>query len=222
MILNQWTDTAWSLMTVRNLTLYNYQLKYAKHIEPVFGASEISEISKRDIQLWILNNTPTVGRAALPVLSSIMRTAVEYEIIDRNPCAGVKKKPHSTPNRDFLTMEQLEEYTMPLKRSYRLSALFLASHGLRMSEALAIGSKDASRASETGLLLIDKTIHGPLTKSGKPRSVPYLGGWHPIPRSRPFMQCLPVTMHSLANDLCSLACRKRRAYQRDSETSRTR
>ena len=72
---------------------------------------------------------------------------------------------------------------------------------MRYGEALALTAADISKAQETGWLTINKSIHG-VTKSAKPRKVPYLGYGTVFPASRQFAECMKVhgehfTIHSL-------------------------
>ena len=195
MRLNDWADMAWDMLAVSDLTLYNYKLKYHKHIAPVFGDQDIETVTRKEVQLWVLSLSPSVGKACLPVLSSLMSQACDYEMIPANPCLGVKKKKHTSPRRDFSPLEELENIT-PTK--YLPPILFVAKHGLRASEAYAVTHADIARAEETGLLVIDKTIYGSSTKSGHARSVPYMGNFATLPKSRQFRTCLkPYTFHSL-------------------------
>jgi len=191
MTLDDWAETAWTLLSVRDITLHNYKLKYSKHIKPVFGNNELTSISKKDVQLWILSIPPVTGIAVLPVLSSLFREAVNYELLSVNPCLGVRKKPHTTPRRDFMALDQVYEVTP----RYRQAALFLALHGLRISEAWALTPDDISN----GYVHITRTIHSDTTKSGRYRRVPFIDvGTIKVPRSRGFRLSLrPYTIHSL-------------------------
>lgn len=195
MRLADWAPMAWDMLAVGDLTLYNYQLKFNKHIAPVMGDRDIASITRKEVQLWVLSLSPSVGKACLPVLSSLMNQACIYEMIPANPCLGVKKKKHTSPRRDFSSLEDLEMIT---PQRYLPPILFVAKHGLRASEAYALTAVDIERAEETGLLTINKTIYGQSTKSGHARSVPYMDNYARLPISRQFRTCLhPYTFHSL-------------------------
>ena len=195
MTLDEWASSAWNLLGIRPLSLQNYQWKYKKHISPVFGKVLLQDITRKDVQLWVLQLSPSVGRAVLPVLSSLLREAVNYELIDSNVCMGIKKKPHTAPRRDFPLMEQLPEIT---PERYLPAILFVAKHGLRASEAYGLTARDIADAEATGVLTVNKTSYGQATKSGKTRSVPYVQEYVRIPKSRQFRECIqPYVFHSL-------------------------
>ena len=105
MILAEWAEKAWGLMVLREQTLKNYRYKFDKHLYAHFGHQEIGAVTRKDVQLWVLNQPPTIGRACLPVLSSVFRVAEDYDLVPANPCLGVKKKPHVVPERSHGTCE---------------------------------------------------------------------------------------------------------------------
>lgn len=168
MTLDEWAEACWPLLAIRPKTLHGYRLAYAKHIQPVFGGMDIDSITKRRVQAWVLGQSPTLGKANLPILKSLYREAVTYEMAASNPTVGVKRRPHISPRRNFVTWDVLQ--SMEFGR-YTSLIYFLAAHGLRWSEARALEPADI----HDGYVYVTKSAEGLPTKSGRERRVPYLG-----------------------------------------------
>lgn len=197
MLLREWADASWSLLVVRPTTLRDYQGKYRKHIDPVLGGREMADITRRDVQTWLLRLSPTVGKATLPILMTLYREANRYDICDNNPTLGVKKKPHIPKRRDFLTVEDIDALDFGPKHTDLFR--FLARHGMRWSEVMSLRPEDI----HGGYVFITRSADGP-TKSAKSRQVPYLGYFRPdFPRNytwarKKFMsRTNNLTIHSL-------------------------
>lgn len=194
--LDEWAEACWPLLAVRPKTLHGYRLAYAKHIRPVLGHLDMDRITKRHVQAWVLAQSPPLGKANLPILKTLFREAVAYEMAAGNPTVGVKKRPHISPRRDFITWDVLQ--TIEFGR-YTPLVYFLASHGLRWSEARALQPADI----HDGYVYITKSAEGLPTKSGRERRVPYLGFFAPDwPRSYKWCRLTlqdraGVTIHSL-------------------------
>ena len=44
MLVNEWVDSFWSVLSVRPKTLHDYKRLYRRHLEPVIGAYEIDAV----------------------------------------------------------------------------------------------------------------------------------------------------------------------------------
>ena len=194
MILNEWSEVCWSLLTVRTRTLKDYKYKYAKHIAPVFGEQELESVTRKQVQGWILSLEPTVGKACLPILKTLYREALNYEVCESNPTLGIRRKPHNAPDRTFLLWDDLNS------RDYgRYGDLFrfMALHGLRWGEVQALTQADI----RDGLVYVNKSMYGP-TKNAQSRVVPYMGFYGDFPKSYKWARIAlrdsaGVTIHSL-------------------------
>ncbi len=174
MTLDEWAEDCWSLLAVRKRTLADYKGKYRRHIRPTFGSKDVTAITRREIQTWMLGLSPTIGRAVLPILKSLYREALAYDICDRNPTVGIKKKPHIKARREFLTMNELEQIDFG---DHTDMFLFLAKHGLRWSEMFNLTATDFVNKSGKTYIRVVRSVDGDVTKGKKERLVPYLGHW---------------------------------------------
>lgn len=137
-----------------------------RHIVPLLGKKRISELTKRDIQKFMLDiangktakdeKTKPRGRArvtggpgtanrSVAVLSSLINFAVDLGIRDDNPAIGVKKYKLKTHDR-YLTNEELERLGEALSKAeaenispFAIAAIrFLILSGCRSGEALSL------------------------------------------------------------------------------------
>lgn len=200
--LDAWAEVCWPLLNIRPVTLREYRARYRRAIQPAFGDRDMEQISRREVQAWVLRLTPTIGAQALPVLKTLYREALTYAMCEANPTIGVRKRPHATPKRDFMPWADLRH--LDFGQTYNDLFRFLARHGLRWSEAMQLTADDV----QDGFVHVRRSRDGLPPKGGKIRRVPYMGYWSDFPRSyawarRRFADVTteaigkPLTIHSL-------------------------
>lgn len=135
-----------------------------RHIVPLLGKKRISELSKRDVQKFMLDvakgktakdiKTKPRGRAritggkgtanrSVAVLSSLFNFAIDLGLLETNPAIGIKKYKLKTHDR-YLTAQELDRLGQALKQAevenisfYAIAAIrFLILSGCRSGEAL--------------------------------------------------------------------------------------
>jgi integrase len=154
---------------LRPSTVSAYRHELSNHLLPFFGGYKLSEITPRVVDTYKaakLRESEIGGRIGaeyinkqLTRLSQIMETAVEYELVERNPAAGKRRKLRTyRPERAFLDRADhialLLEAAQELDRKARgrdprnRHALLatLAFSGLRISEALALRWREVDLA----------------------------------------------------------------------------
>lgn len=96
-------------------------LLWNKHIAPAFGDLRISELTLSRIRTWhrSFESSPYAGNRSLSVLSRILTTAEEDEVIrpGSNPCRLVKRHQERTRSR-YATAEELRQLIPILQREY--------------------------------------------------------------------------------------------------------
>ncbi|MHC5700970.1 tyrosine-type recombinase/integrase [Streptomyces tirandamycinicus] len=117
------------------------------HILPTFASVVLSEITTPQIRRWragLLESgvgEPTVVKA-YQVLRAIMNTAVDDELIQRNPCrikgAGAAK----TAERPFLDVSEVFRLADAVPARFRVLILLAAFTGLRFGELAALQRHD--------------------------------------------------------------------------------
>lgn len=145
--------------------------RYHNHLKAKFSKSRLVAITKRDIEQHhadIANKqSPATANRHLALLSAIMRKALEWNVIDVNPCQGVKQFKENNSRQAFLNMEQIGRYVLALEadeNKVAAGALKLALlTGARRGEVLS--AKHADVHLDQGVWLL------PMTKNGRSRNV---------------------------------------------------
>ncbi|WP_329421435.1 site-specific integrase [Streptomyces sp. NBC_01693] len=117
------------------------------HVLPTFANVVLSEITTPQIRRWragLLESgvgEPTVAKA-YQILRAIMNTAVDDEVIQRNPCrikgAGATK----TAERPFLEVTEVFQLADAVPARFRVFILLAAFTGLRFGELAALQRHD--------------------------------------------------------------------------------
>ena len=135
-----------------------YEGIFEDYLKTAFGQCSLGEITPLAVQRYFSNsiNFPYLQHESIDkirdVLSSIMRSAVEYGLIDRNPVENVripraktgkkKKKPHVTP-------EQFAQIIDGIQEPYATMLYVSVWTGLRVSELAGLRWEDVHEDSLT-------------------------------------------------------------------------
>jgi integrase len=182
------------VLALRKKTKSDYLSALNCHVFPKFGSKELLSITKGDIQEIVRDLDPPIAAKTLAVLKSLFREAVDYGYLEISPALGVKTKPLQTVPRKFLKWEEVKTGRFG---KYDSHIKFLAAHGLRWSEALALTPSDFV----DGRVLVTKSIHGESKSKSSVRVVPQLTEFVNFPRSpktlRNVLDPYGVCIHSL-------------------------
>jgi integrase len=154
---------------LRPSTVSAYQHELSNHLLPFFGACKLTEITPRLVDAYKaakLRESEIGGQIGaeyinkqLTRLSQILETAVEYQLVERNPASGKRRKLRTRrPERPFLDradhidlllqaareLDRKARGSDPRNRHALLSTLVFA--GLRISEALVLRWGDVDLA----------------------------------------------------------------------------
>ncbi|TFD85014.1 site-specific integrase [Cryobacterium lactosi] len=151
------------------------------HVEPMWGARRVGEISHSDVKNWVTKLTPgrsaTVVIRAYGVLAAILDVAVMDRRLTTNPARGVKLPRKSKKQRNYLTAAQVELLAAQAGPNTTL-VYFMAYTGLRWGEVTGIRLRalDALRRrvfiAENAVAVGSQIIVG-TPKTHEARSVPY-------------------------------------------------
>jgi integrase len=117
------------------------------HIKPAFGAGTVADITTSKVRAWRTRllagglGEPTVVKA-YQLLRAILNTAVEDELIRRNPCRIKRADQYDVPERPVLTVEQVYALADAIRPRYRLLVLLAAFTTLRFGELAALRRRD--------------------------------------------------------------------------------
>lgn len=176
MLVNQWADNYWAISTVAAKTLFDYKGIYRREIQPVIGGMDLNEVTLLDIQKMVISQKPYSARLSLMLVKTLYREARVFGITEKNPTIGVKLPKRPEPKRTFLTWDQVNSLDWG---KYNDQVRFLALHGLRWSEAVALTEEDIV----DGYVVINKSIYGNTKSASSNRKVPYIGYFQPLPKT---------------------------------------
>ena len=193
MLVDEWIETVWTVLNVREKTLKDYKHLYKSHLKPVIGLLEIDSVSSKDLQVKLLSLPPQTARHTLMLAKTIWREAENYGVATHNPLTKLRTAPIQITPKKFLTWEEVDVLDWG---KYNNQIRFLALHGLRWSEAAALTFGDI----KDGSVLVNRSVYGACKSKSSVRRVPYLGYFEQFPKSyKPLQKCANlhgVTVHS--------------------------
>jgi integrase len=136
-----------SRVDLKPKTQVSYASLLRTQILPAFGTRAISRIRPIDVQEWIarMQNaglSPSRIRQAANLLGSILKTAVNEDMLTRNPCAAARLPRMRQREMAFFTAEQVESIAAATNAPYDTLIHVLAYTGLRFGEAAALRRND--------------------------------------------------------------------------------
>ena len=181
-------------LPIRQKTFATYHSMLKLHIFPTLAHRDIRTIKRLDIQSAIQGLSPQTSAMSLAVIKTVFREALAQEIIDASPAHGVSGPKIMVKPRDFLTWEEVAAGSFG---KYTVHIRFLALHGLRWSEAVALTLDDI----KDDRVWINKSIHGQTKSKAGIRSVPLVSPFKLFPKSpktlRKVLKPYGVDIHSL-------------------------
>lgn len=182
-------------------TRQNYAGAYRRHLEPSLSRFDIADVTKQHIEQALAGLPPQSAYQALMVCKTIYREAVNSGLLEHAPTDKVRTPRVTASPPKFLTWEQVKSLDFGRHREH---VKFLALHGLRWGEAVALTPDDI----RDGRVHITKSIHGAPKSAAGVRTVPYLGHFQPFsPDRRSLAAALrfhDVTIHSLRHTFAYL------------------
>jgi integrase len=126
---------------------------YRRYIYPALHQYELAEIKREHIQILIKSLPPQTGATTLAVLKTIFREAIDNAYCEHSPAAAVRRPKIQVIPRKFIPLPELVALELP---KFKTQIVFLAMHGLRWGEAVALTESDIY----DGRVHISKSIHG--------------------------------------------------------------
>lgn len=135
-------------------TVADYRRMAARTWLPRLGALPVDAITREAVTAWVAWQRQQTSRRGTPYspksisnaqrfLSSVMASAVEAEIITRNPAKGVPlPSDHARPEMTYLTANELTVLIGALTDYWRPFVAFLTGTGCRFGEATALRGVD--------------------------------------------------------------------------------
>lgn len=193
-LVDEWITKLWPLLNVTKKTRYDYQRLYIKYLKPVIGHKDLDDDIRQELQVHLLSISPQTSRHCLMVAKTTWREALKFGVCKYNPTVGIRTPKIQEKQKHFLTWDEVNALDWG---RYNNQIRFLALHGLRWSEAVALSTEDI----RDGAVYISKSIYGPCKSITSVRKVPYLGYFEKFPRThKPMMKAAHlhgITVHSL-------------------------
>ncbi|MEF9884395.1 tyrosine-type recombinase/integrase [Streptomyces sp. P9-A4] len=117
------------------------------HIKPTFGVGTIAAITTARVRTWRTGlleagvGEPTVVKA-YQLLRAILNTAVDDELIRRNPCRIKGADSYDVPERPVLTVPEVYAVAGAIQPHFRLLVLLAAFTTLRFGELASLRRRD--------------------------------------------------------------------------------
>ena len=129
-------------LRIRTVELYRSQLD--NHILPALGRRELSKLSTAEVRAWHAGLTkdaglaPTTAAKCYRLLRSILNTAVEDELIVKNPCIIKGAGTERSPERPIATIAQVDALADAIDPRWRALVLLATYGSLRWGELTAL------------------------------------------------------------------------------------
>jgi len=177
MKLDDFAANCWTFIPVSKKTLCNYKGAYKRNISTPLGQKEMSEISRREFLDVLAPLAAANYFQTLMATRVIYREALNRELVEVSPVALIKAPKQRPKPQKFLTWEEVSTTDFGKFDSH---IKFLALHGLRWGEAVALKAEDIY----DDKVHINKSMYGPTKTESGVREVPYFGYFKQFPKTR--------------------------------------
>ncbi|PAZ09907.1 site-specific integrase [Streptomyces sp. SA15] len=146
---------------LKHKTQASYRSLINSLVNPALGDRELSSLRPITVTEWVAGMrtkglSPSRIRQAYRVLSQIMQSAADNDMIAQTPCRGVKlpRMPQTEPH--ILTPLEASRLVRSAEKPHDLLIALLAFAGLRVGEAFALRRTDIDVPG--GLVLVDENL----------------------------------------------------------------
>lgn len=127
-------------------TRERYETVLRLHVLPILGERFISEITAPKVRSWRAGLLESVGEPtvvkAYQMVRAMMNTAVDDELIKRNPCRIKGADTYDVPERPVLTVREVFAVADAIGERWRALVLLTAFTTLRFGELAALRRRD--------------------------------------------------------------------------------
>jgi integrase len=154
-------------------TRHQYEVDFRLHIEPTLGSKVLDQIEPDDIRRWYSrlsdglraslaesgrNGSATVARS-YRLLRAILQTAVDDDILTRNPCRIPGAGDARSPERPVLSAQEIGRLADEVPASYRAFVLVAGFTGLRAGEIAALRLSDLDLRRGHAVLRVNRRFY---------------------------------------------------------------
>ncbi|MFI6928183.1 tyrosine-type recombinase/integrase [Nonomuraea spiralis] len=143
----------------RTIELYDYLFR--THLKPIFEGKPLSEIKEPHVRQWrkkLLDNgvSEVTLAKAYRLLKAILSTAVDDQLIKRNPCRIKGAGQEKSPERPVLTVAQVYRIVEVIEPRYRALVLLGTFASLRWGELTGLQRRDLDL--DTGTVKVERQL----------------------------------------------------------------
>jgi integrase len=154
-------------------TRHQYEVDFRLHIEPALGSTVLDQIEPDDVRRWYSrlsdglraslaesgrNGSATVARS-YRLLRAILQTAVDDDILTRNPCRIPGAGDARSPERPVLSAQEIGRLADEVPLSYRAFVLVAGFTGLRAGEIAALRLSDLDLRRGSAVLRVNRRFY---------------------------------------------------------------
>ncbi|MFF9980376.1 tyrosine-type recombinase/integrase [Streptomyces erythrochromogenes] len=134
-----WHDRWWAARVVEPHTRRGDASSIRTHVTPYWADWEVRDIARLDVQSWVRKLTlddkgASAIRRAYNLMSSIMRAAVEEDLISVTPCRSIDLPTEAVKPPQWFTVPQAQAILDELAQPWQTMALLAFYTGLRWGE----------------------------------------------------------------------------------------
>lgn len=121
---------------------------WANHLDHAFGHRPLAAVRRAEVKRWVTarvagtDDRPQAGvptvQASLHLLSAIYAHAIDDELLDDNPCTGVRTPKHEAADKGYLSRDEVMAVLGSTPEPYRLFLELTTMTGLRFGEAAGL------------------------------------------------------------------------------------
>jgi integrase len=132
-------------VSLRTAELYESLLRL--HLAPTFGRTPVADVTPAAVRAWRADRLDAgVGKSTVAksyaLMRAVMRTAVDDQLIRRNPCQIKGGSKEETPERPVATVAEVFAIAEKIPPRFRVLVLLAAFLGLRWGELIALRRRD--------------------------------------------------------------------------------
>lgn len=154
-------------------TRHQYEVDFRLHIEPALGSTVLDQIEPDDVGRWYSrlsdglraslaesgrDGSATVARS-YRLLRAILQTAVDDDILTRNPCRIPGAGDARSPERPVLSAQEIGRLADEVPVSYRAFVLVAGFTGLRAGEIAALRLSDLDLRRGSAVLRVNRRFY---------------------------------------------------------------
>ncbi len=178
-LLTEWLED-YQKEHIKVRTHSRYRGLISTHIVPTLGEKDISDLGRREIQEFLMQqkkggntrNGDKLSAASTNMILSVLNLALEYacdmEYIEENPCARVRRIKTEAKKIEAFTVDEQRAIEAEIARSgdKQLHGILLCLYsGVRIGELLGLTWNDVDL--ERGVLKITKTVYREMNANGE-------------------------------------------------------